>query len=181
MATLMQECLRKGLPFHMVVLEDNLQALRPQGLLSNYNRPSWLDNSNALIPRGHHEPANTCILQDYLHNVTAVLQHPHAHCFLTTGNLLWRIAITLALLPWDALMGPSSTASVYGRHSPPVQNNLIDDQTSSCQHRSRHSLVSWSCIKASGLPWNCSETASTSMENGALQMRNGSIVTRGRF
>jgi hypothetical protein len=27
MATLMQECLHKGLPFHMVVPEDNLQAL----------------------------------------------------------------------------------------------------------------------------------------------------------
>jgi hypothetical protein len=129
MATLMQECLRKGLPFRMVVPEDNLRALRPQGLLPNYNRPSWLDNSDALIPQGRREPANTRILQDYLRNVTAVLQRPHARRFLTTGDLLWRIAIAFgpATLYADALTGPSSTASVYGRHSPPVQNNLVDD------------------------------------------------------
>jgi hypothetical protein len=128
-STLMQHCLRKGLPFRLVVPEDNLQALRPQGLLPNYNRPSWLDNVDTPIPQDRREAANSRILQEYLHSVTAVLQRPHAHRFLTAGDLLWRIAIAFgpATLYTDALVGPSSTATLYGRRSPPVQGNLVDD------------------------------------------------------
>ena len=65
----------------------------------------------------------------YLHNVTAVLQRPHARRFLVAGDLLWRIAITFgpATLYTEALAGPSLTASIYRRHSPLVQDNLVDD------------------------------------------------------
>jgi hypothetical protein len=125
----MQHCLRKGLPFCLVMPEDNLQALRPQGLLPNYNHPSWLDNADAPIPQDRCKAANSCILQEYLRSVTAVLQRPHTHHFLTAGDLLWRIAIAFspATLYADALVGPSSTATLYGRRSPPVQGNPIDD------------------------------------------------------
>jgi hypothetical protein len=49
--------------------------------------------------------------------------------FLTAGDLLWRIAIAFgpATLYTDALAGPSSTATLYGHCSPPVQRNLVDD------------------------------------------------------
>jgi hypothetical protein len=82
----MQHCLCKGLPFRLVVLEDNLQALRPQGLLPNYNHSSWLDNADAPIPQDRCKAANSRILQEYLRGVTAVLQRPHTHRFLTAGD-----------------------------------------------------------------------------------------------
>ena len=58
-----------------------------------------------------------------------VLQRPHVRRFLTAGDLLWRIAIAFgpATLYAKALAGPSSTAMLYGRRSPPIQGNLVDD------------------------------------------------------
>ena len=84
---------------------------------------------DALIPQDRQEATNSCILQDYLRGVTAVLQRPHAHRFLTAGDLLWRIAIAFgpATLYVEALTGSSSTATLYRHHSPPVQGNLVDD------------------------------------------------------
>ena len=45
------------------------------------------------------------------------------------SNLLWQIAITFSLttLYADTLTDPSLMASVYGCHSPPMQNNLVDN------------------------------------------------------
>jgi hypothetical protein len=127
-ASWLQTCLRKGLPFRLVVPEDNLHTLRPQGLMVTHNRPNWLDNPDTLIKQHRNDDASR-ILAEYRHNVTAVLQRPHARRFLAEGGLLWRIALAFGppTLFLEAFAGPSSTATVFGRRSAPMSGNLVDD------------------------------------------------------
>lgn len=68
-----------------------------------------------MLDDGYTDTASLC--QAYLAVVTNMLQRPHARRFLAEGGLLWRIALQYG--PIDlytaALLGPSSTATVYGR------------------------------------------------------------------
>jgi hypothetical protein len=127
LSSLLQVCLKKGLPFRLLVPEERLPEFRPQGLLLDCNRPAWLDNTDPAIRQARNETSNRRILEEYRRNVTGVLHRPHARRFLAEGGLLWRIAIAFGppSLYTEALAGPSPTVTIYGRRS--FSGSHVDD------------------------------------------------------
>ena len=77
-----------------------------------------------LLKRGSTSPRSIILIAGSSHS-----KRINAHCFLTAGDLLWRIAIAFgpATLYVEALAGPSSTATLYRHCSPPIQGNLVDN------------------------------------------------------
>ncbi|KAH7903863.1 hypothetical protein BJ138DRAFT_1119975 [Hygrophoropsis aurantiaca] len=125
---IMRACLARGMPFRLWTPVALLPDFVPSGSSRTWITPPYLHTVDEVMP---YTPAPQACAS-YLSRVYNMLLRPHAQRFLTTGGLLWRIALQFgpSYLYQSALMGPSVDASLHlaGGYLP--DSGEIDDSVS---------------------------------------------------